>query len=40
MSKKPRKCGICKNYLISDNTFTSKVINKKFYIKKYSDFDC
>ena len=40
MSKKPRKCGICKNYLISDNTFTSKVTNKKYYIKKYNDFDC
>ena len=33
------KCGICKNYVISDNTFTCNVTNKKYCIKKY-DFDC
>ena len=33
-----RKCNICKNYLISDNTFTCKVTNKKYYIS--NDFDC
>ena len=39
MSKKTRgKCDICKNYLISDNTFTCQVTDKKYYIK--NDFDC
>ena len=33
-----RKCDICKNYLISDSTFTCKVTNKKHYIN--NDFDC
>ena len=32
------KCDICKHYLISDNTFTCKVTNKKYYIN--NDFDC
>ena len=32
------KCDICKNYLISDNTFTCKVTNKKYYIN--NDFHC
>ena len=32
------KCDICKNDLISDNTLTCKVINKKYYIN--NDFDC
>ena len=31
------KCDICKNYLISDNTFTCKITSKK-YIN--NDFDC
>ena len=26
------KCDICKDYLISDNTFTCKVSKKKYYI--------
>ena len=32
------KCDICKNYLISDNTFTCKVTRKKYCIN--NDFDC
>ena len=32
------KCDICKNYLVSDNTFICKVTNKKCYI--YNDFNC
>ena len=31
-------CDICKNYLISGNTFTRKVTNNKNYIN--NDFDC
>ena len=30
--KNCEKCDICKKYLISDNTLTSKVTNKKYYI--------
>ena len=30
MSHNCGKCVICKNYLISDNTFTCKVTNKKY----------
>ena len=26
------KCDICKNYFISDNTFTCKVSKKKYYL--------
>ena len=32
------KCDICKNFLISDNSFVCKVTNKKYHIK--NDFDC
>ena len=32
------KWDICKNYLISHNTFTCKVTNRKYYIN--NDFDC
>ena len=36
--KNCEKCDICKHYLISDNTFSCKVTNKKYYIN--NDFDC
>ena len=40
MSYKNVESDICKNYLNSDNTFTCKVTNKKYYITNYLDCNC
>ena len=40
VTKNCGKCDICRNYLISDNSFTCKINNKKYYINNDLDHNC